>query len=39
MNGKGKYIFPNGTYDGEFVDGMLQGIGTFKHFNGSTYTG
>jgi len=35
INGKGKVIYPNGdTYDGDFVNAIPQGFGTFYFNNG-----
>ena len=38
MHGRGKYVFPAGSeYDGEYVNGVRTGEGTYKHANGSVY--
>ena len=40
INGKGKAVYPNGdTYDGDFVNAIPQGFGTFYFNNGNIYTG
>ena len=40
VNGKGKAVYPNGdTYDGDFVNAIPQGFGTFYFNNGNIYTG
>lgn len=37
-HGKGVQIWPDGaTYDGDWRDGMAEGVGTFNHANGDVY--
>ncbi len=36
---KGTKTYPNGTYEGEFVDGLREGFGRFTFFNGSVFEG
>lgn len=39
-HGKGVQIWPDGaTYDGEWRNGMAEGVGTFNHANGDVYQG
>ena len=40
INGKGKVIYPNGdTYEGDFVNNIPDGFGTFTEINGNVYAG
>lgn len=40
MNGQGKLTYPNGdVYEGNFVNGVFNGHGTFKSGMGWSYTG
>ena len=40
INGKGKVIYPNGdTYEGDFVNNIPDGFGTFTEINGNVYVG
>lgn len=39
FTGKGTYVFPNGTYEGDFVNGVCQGHGTMKFNNYDIYEG
>lgn len=39
-NGKGKVVYPNGdTYEGDFVNNIPDGFGTFTEINGNVYAG
>ena len=39
-NGKGKLVYPNGdTYEGDFVNGSLEGEGVFINVNYGVYQG
>ncbi len=39
LTGVGKKIYENGTYEGELVDGIMQGEGVFCFNNGDKYVG
>ena len=39
FTGKGTFKFPEGTYTGEFVDGIRQGYGILKFSNYDIYDG
>jgi len=40
INGKGKAVYPNGdSYEGDFVNTIPEGFGTFYFNNGNIYTG
>ena len=38
-NGKGVYVCPTGTYDGEYVTDQKEGTGTLTYANGKVYKG
>jgi hypothetical protein len=39
VNGKGKFIYSNGEYEGDFVNSLKQGNGKFTSPNGDVYEG
>ncbi len=40
IDGKGKAVYPNGdTYEGDFVNNIPDGFGTFTEINGNVYAG
>ncbi len=39
LTGYGVKIYDNGIYEGEFVDGVRQGVGTYCYNNGDKYEG
>lgn len=39
VNGKGKMTWPEGTYVGQFKNGVMQGIGVMQYKDGKKYTG
>jgi len=39
-HGKGQQVWPDGAkYDGEWRNGMAEGVGVFNHANGDVYQG
>eukprot|EP00986_Skeletonema_menzelii_P012298 scaffold6723_cov73-Skeletonema_menzelii.AAC.1 len=38
-HGRGKWMCSNGTYEGEWKNGLRNGVGTFKWTSGSSYEG